>query len=169
MSKIGKRIVVVGVSASGKSTFSKKLAEKTDLPVTFMDSIMWRPGWQYVGDDEVVKQLKAISEHPEWIVEGYIVKSARGFLFERADTILYLDYRPIVAVSRYIRRWWKHRTHPRPELGGSPEKFSFTFLKLIWTKGETISLNKFLVEMGDQSKVVKLHSPKEARSFLKDL
>lgn len=160
------KIVVVGVSASGKSTFSRELAKKTNLPLVFMDEIMWNPGWEYIGDEATIEKLQEESQKDSWIIEGYITKGARTFLFERADTIIYLDYSPWIASWRYIKRWWNHRIHPRPELEGSPEKFSFKFLKLVWTKGEAISLNRFLKEIPDRRKIVTLHSPKEARTYL---
>lgn len=161
-----KRIVIVGVSASGKSTFARKLATRIKLPVIFMDSIMWNPGWNYIGDEETVRRLDEVSSQESWIIEGYISKQARTFVFERADIIIYLDYSPIVSSLRYLKRWWKHRHDPRPELEGCPEKFDFKFLKLIWTKGEAVSLNKFLKEIEDQTKIIKLSTPTEAKKFL---
>ncbi len=166
MYPLGKRIVIVGVSASGKSTFARKLREKTGLPLILMDSIMWKPGWEYVGDEVVNAELAKISTQDSWIIEGYITKASRTILFDRADTILYLDYSPWVCALRYMKRWWLHRKDPRPELSGSPEKFSFSFLKLVWTKGEAISLNRFLKEVPNQGKVVTLTSPREAKTFL---
>lgn len=168
MNNFGDKIVVVGVSASGKSTFTKKLASKINLPVTFMDSIMWKPGWVYIGDQETVKKIKEVSSTQKWIIEGYISKDARTFLFDKADKIIYLDYSGWVSALRYIRRWWKHRKNPRPELEGSPEKFSLKFLKLVFTKGEATSLNKFLEKI-DENKIIKLTSPKKARGFLNSL
>lgn len=164
---LGKKIVVVGVSAAGKSLFARRLADKLNLPVFLMDAIMWKPGWQYIGDEETVKRLQEVSAGAEWIIEGYISKNARTFIFDRADTIIYLDYSPIVASWRYLKRWWKHHSDPRPELEGSPDTFSFKFLKLVWTKGEAISLNKFLVCVEDQNKIIRITSLKETEAFLK--
>ncbi len=166
---LGKRIVVVGVSASGKSVFSRELGKRISLPVTYVDAIMWKPGWNYIGDEETVKKLIEISNEPEWIIEGYIEKGARSTIFERADTVIYLDYPRIVAAWWYIKRWWKHRKNARPELEGSPEKFSFEFLNRVWMKKEVISLNKFLGAMPDQTKILKLASPKEAKAFLQKI
>jgi adenylate kinase family enzyme len=166
MSALGKKIVVIGVSASGKSVFARKLAAKTGLPIVFVDTLMWKPGWNYIGDEETAKLLDNESANSQWIIEGYIVKPARPFIFERADTIMYLDYSPWVASWRYLKRWWMHRNDPRLELPGCPEKFSFKFLKLVWSKGETISLNKFLENSLHQHKVIRLHSPKAAKNFL---
>lgn len=169
MIDIGNKIVVVGVSASGKSTFTRKLAVKKNLPAVYVDAIMWKPGWVYIGDDETVEKLKEASQTDKWIIEGYISKYARTFVFDRADTIIYLDYSPWVSSWRYIKRWWKHKKDARPELQGSPEKFSFKFLKLVWTKGEAISLNRYLKDVNPQNKIITLHSPKEARDFLKNI
>ncbi len=168
MINLGSKIVVVGVSASGKSTFTKKLESKTNLQAAFMDAIMWKPGWVYIGDEETIKKLEEVSLTEKWIIEGYISKNARASIFDRADTIIYLDYSPWVSSLRYIKRWWKHRKNARPELEGSPEKFSFKFLKLVWTKGEAISLNKFL-ERADKNKIIILTSPRKADAFLNSL
>ena len=169
MSSLGKKIVVVGVSASGKSTFARTLEKQTGLPLIHMDSIWWKPSWVEAGEEEATKQLESITTNPEWIIEGYIPKTARPFVFERADKIVYLDYPPIVASVRYLRRWLKHRKNPRPELAGSPEKFDLKFLKLVWKKGEAISLNKFLKLVEDQSKILKLTSPKQTETLLKTI
>lgn len=166
MREFGTKIVVVGVSAAGKSTFSRRLAEKLQLPLILMDAIMWKPGWEYIGDEDVVRKLDLFSQQDKWIIEGYVSSDARTFLFDRADTIIYLDYSPLVCAWRYIKRWWKHRRTPRPELEGSPEKFSFKFLKLVWTKGEAISLDKYLETVVPQSKIITLRSPQEAEKFL---
>lgn len=168
MNNLGKKIVIVGVSASGKSTFARKLAEKLKLPLFLMDSIMWNPGWQYIGDTETVKKLEEIGAGDKWIIEGYISKEARTFIFTRADTIIYLDYPPIVAVIRYFKRWLKHRKDPRPELEGSPEKFDWKFMKLVWTKGEVISLDRFLAKIEDHGKLIKLTSIKQTKDLLEE-
>ncbi len=128
---------------------------------------MWNPGWKYIGDEETVKKLDEISLENEWIIEGYISKEARTFIFDRADRIIYLDYPAIVATIRYLKRWLKHRKDPRPELEGSPEKFDWEFMKLVWNKGEAISLNKFLAQIKDPSKLIKLTSAKQTKAFLK--
>jgi adenylate kinase family enzyme len=131
-----------------------------------MDSIMWRPEWSYIGDKETVRKLDEISSQNEWIIEGYVTTEARTFLFDRADSIIYLDYSPFISTWRYIKRWWKHRKNPRPELEGSPERFSFKFLKLVWTKGEAVTLDRLLKEVKDQSKIIYLKTPNKTEKFI---
>ncbi len=169
MNRYGSKIVVVGVSASGKSVFARKLAEKVALPLTHMDTIMWRPEWTYVGDEETDARIKEVSEGDEWLIEGYITKNSREQLFSAADTIIHLDYPRRVAAWRYLKRWWQHRKKPRPEIEGSPDRFSISFLSLVWQKKENISLKKFLRAVSDQTKVITLRTPQEAQTFLERL
>jgi adenylate kinase family enzyme len=167
--EIGNKIVVLGVSASGKSTFARKLGEKTGLPVTFIDALMWKPGWQYIGDEETVRLIKEASEKDAWIIEGYIEKQARVDLFNTADTILYLDYPAWLPAFRYIKRWIKHRNNARPELPGCPEKFSFEFLWRVYKKKEVYRLEQLFKEHDWNSKIIRLKSPKETQAFLKSV
>ncbi len=167
MKALGNKIVVVGVSASGKSTFARKLAERTHLPLTHMDSIWWKPGWVEVGEEEATRQMEELTQRDAWVIEGYIPKAARPFVFERATSIVYLDYSRATGAARYLRRWLKHRKNPRPELEGSPEKFDWKFLKLVWNKGEAISLNKFLAKVEEQQKIRVIKKPSEADKLLK--
>jgi adenylate kinase family enzyme len=167
--EIGNKIVVLGVSASGKSTFARKLGEKTGLPVTFIDALMWKPGWQYIGDEETVRLIKEASGKDAWIIEGYIEKQARVDLFNTADTILYLNYPAWLPAFRYIKRWIKHRNNARPELPGCPEKFSFEFLWRVYKKKEVYRLEQLFKEHDWNSKIIRLKSPKETQAFLKSV
>jgi len=163
---LGKKIVVLGVSASGKTTFARKLGEKTGLPVTYMDEVMWRPGWKYIGDEETAAHIQKVSLENSWIIEGYIDKKAQQALFEKADTLLYLDYPGWLSSWRYIKRWLKHRKTPRPELPDSPEKFSLEFLLRVYKKKEVYRLEKLFKAVDFSSKIIRFKSPKEAEDFL---
>lgn len=161
-----RKIVVVGVSASGKSTFARRLAIKTNLPLAHMDAVMWKPGWNYIGDEEVLKKLEEISSGDDWIIEGFINKNALNTVLGKADQIIYLDYSPHISAWRYIKRWIKHRKKPRPELEGSPEKFSFEFLRRVWERKEVYWLNRFIGTMANKEKILYFRSPKQASQYL---
>ncbi len=166
---IGNRVLIIGVSAVGKSTFARQFALKTGLPLIHMDAVMWQPGWSYIGDEETGKLLVTESKKDRWIIEGYITTAVRSELFEAADSIIYLDYPGWFAAWRYTKRWWQHRIHPRAELPGSPETFSWKFFMLVWKKGEAVKLDNLLATGTWDAKIIRLSSPKQAAKFLDTL
>lgn len=163
------KIVIVGVSASGKSSFARELSKKINVPTTHMDEIMWNPGWEYIGDEKTVAAINEAVKKEDFIIEGYIDKAARVNLFNTADKILYLDYPGWLSAFRYIKRVLKHRKNPRPELPGSPDKFSLKFLKLVYTKGEVGKLEKLLKENDWNSKIIRFKKPREAQEYLQKI
>ena len=48
------RINVIGTSGSGKSSFSKRLAEKLDVPYIELDALHWKPNWTKSTDEELI-------------------------------------------------------------------------------------------------------------------
>jgi len=164
------KIVIVGASAAGKTTFARALSEKINIPATFMDEIMWNPGWNYVGDQQVKSTLDEIVGTQQWLIEGYIANAARANLFTQADQIIYLDYSGWIMAWRYIKRTLQYRKNPRPELPGSPETFSWKFLKLVFTKGETLKLEELFRKNPEiNSKVLRFRTPKQASMYIKEL
>ncbi len=168
-SKLGNKIVVLGVSASGKSTFARKLSERLTLPLIHIDELMWKPEWEYVGDEEIVRLIKEASEKESWIIEGYIEKNARVGLFNKSASLIYLDYPAWLPAFRYIKRWLKHRKNPRLELPGCPEKFSLEFLIRVYKKKEVYRLERLFKEVDFSAKIIRLKSPKETEDFLQSL
>lgn len=47
-----KRIVVIGCSGSGKSTFSRKLKQVTGNPLHHLDKLYWLPDWNLRAAEE---------------------------------------------------------------------------------------------------------------------
>ena len=161
--------MVVGVSASGKTTFTKKLAAKLHMQPILMDEIVWNPGWNYIGDEAAVEKIKQVIAGEQWLFEGYIATAVRTEVFERADIVLYLDYPGWLSAWRYMKRCAKHWKNPRLELPGSPDKFSFKFLKLVYTKGEVWRLEELFKENEWNDKIIRFKRPKDAADYLANI
>ena len=50
--RIGDRILVLGCSGSGKSTFAKRLQVCTGLPLIHLDNIWWKPDRTHISREE---------------------------------------------------------------------------------------------------------------------
>ena len=46
------RVLVMGSSGSGKSTFARRLSKITGIPFVSLDALFWKPGWVDVGPGE---------------------------------------------------------------------------------------------------------------------
>lgn len=66
----GKKIIIVGSPGAGKSTFARKLRDKTGLPLFYLDRIYHRPDRTTVSREEFDARLRAIVEGEEWIIDG---------------------------------------------------------------------------------------------------
>lgn len=87
---IGRRVLVTGLAGSGKSTFSRALAERTGLPVVHLDIHFWKPGWVEPSDDEWRETQRQVLAGDAWIADGNYHETL-DLRLERADTIVVLD------------------------------------------------------------------------------
>ena len=159
------RIAIIGISASGKSEFARKLADKTGLPLVHMDQLFWKGDWEEVPETEYLKNHREIIQQDKWIIEGYIEESMADRL-KRADQIIYLDCPGWLCAFWSIKRWFNHRREARPELPKQAlEKFKHdTFWKILFRK-ERIRIEQSLILAGNPN-VVRFDSPNELKSFL---
>lgn len=65
-----RKVIVIGCSGAGKTEFSRRLAEKTALPLVHLDKLYWRAGWRHVSAEEFDALHAAELEKPAWILDG---------------------------------------------------------------------------------------------------
>jgi adenylate kinase family enzyme len=102
-----RRVVVVGTSCSGKTTFAKNLALVLGATHLELDALHWGPNWVPKPTQEFLDRTAEAVRAERWIVEGnYSV--VRELVWPRATAIIWLDYSfPLVfrrALFRTVRR-----------------------------------------------------------------
>ena len=103
MAELPDRVLVYGVTGSGKSTAALTIGARTDHPVTLVDELTWLPGWVPV-DGAVQRDL--ISE----VVAGerWLLDSAYGawldLVLPHAELVVGLDYPRWLSLGRLVRR-----------------------------------------------------------------
>lgn len=119
--KSGHKIIVLGCSGSGKSTFSKKLQEATGLPLVHLDNIWWRSDRSHISREEFDRKLDEILQGKEWIVDGDYSRTYE-IRFQSCDTVIFLDYSFDECLSGIKERVGKERTDiPWTEQSLDPE------------------------------------------------
>jgi len=101
------RIVVVGTSGAGKTTFARRLSQATGLPHIELDGLHWLPNWTPRPKEEFIARVREAASEERWIVDGNY-SAVRDLLWSRAELLVWLNYGfPRVfwqAVSRSVRR-----------------------------------------------------------------
>lgn len=164
MIKQAKKISVLGISGSGKTTISRELSKKLSLPVYHMDTLFWKENWTEVPEAEWQKAEFKITEKDTWIIEGYIDADYYQRL-DKSDIIIYIDLKGYKSALNVLTRWWKHRINPRSELKGCPERLDLVFLYNIFFQKERKGIEQAILK-SDSNKVIRLKNREEIREFL---
>jgi adenylate kinase family enzyme len=159
------KIVLVGISGTGKTTLSQELAFRTGLPLYPMDSLIWRENWEESLEPEIQQSLERIAETDCWIVEGWIDHYSQ-LLLEQSELVVYLDFPGWCAVLGGLQRWWRYRGKRRPELpDGCNESLDLSFLTTMWLRSERPHIESILASYPPE-RLVRVRSRSEAKLFL---
>ena len=127
-----RRVLVIGISGAGKSTFTRALGVRTGLPVIHLDREFWRPGWTVTPREEWRMKVAALVAREAWIMDGNY-SATLDLRLPRADSLFWFDYPRPICLRRAIKRVLTTYGRVREDLApGCPEKFDLEFLRFIW-------------------------------------
>ena len=169
-----RRVVVVGTSGSGKTTFAKVLSSRLGVPHVEFDAFRHGPNWTETPDDIFRSRLAEALSGDGWAADGnYSI--ARDIVWTRATSLIWLDYSfPVV----FWRLWWRTigRSIRRTELwnGNRESLWSHFFTKdslFLWVVKTHWSRRHRMTSALDLPEYSHLHvlrfrSPKSARDWL---
>ena len=84
------KIMIIGSPGSGKSTFARKLRDKTGLPLFYLDMIKHKPDRTTISSEEFDKKLKEILVKSQWIIDGNYQRTLEVRMKE-CDLIILFD------------------------------------------------------------------------------
>jgi adenylate kinase family enzyme len=166
-----KKVLVIGSSGAGKSTFSRCLSEKTGLPLIHLDVLYWKPNWVETDKEEWKRILEKAVAGDSWIMDGHFGGTVEMRL-EKCDTVIFLDMPRVLCVYRVLKRVVTYQRGKRPDIAdGCDEKFDWKFLKCVWNFPERSKprIEKLLAEHQKTKTIFRLKSTKEVENFLSNL
>ena len=98
-----RRVLIYGVTGSGKTTLAARLSGITGLRWHSVDDLTWQPGWVEVPTEQQRSIIHDICQESEWILDSAYSKWLDEPL-GRAELIVALDYRRWVSLQRLVRR-----------------------------------------------------------------
>lgn len=98
-----RRVLVYGVTGSGKTTAARRLSEVTGIPWTDVDSLTWEPGWVEVPTEVQRERIAALCAGDEWILDAAYGKWL-DIPLARVELVVGLDYGRAVSFGRLLHR-----------------------------------------------------------------
>lgn len=122
----GKRIAVIGTTGSGKTTLAHRLAQQLGVPHVELDALHWEPGWTPAPLEVFCERVSQALTGDAWVVDGNYSK-ARPIVWDRADTIIWLDFSFWTILSRLTRRTLRRLISKEELWNGNRERWKEQF------------------------------------------
>ncbi len=118
-----KRILIIGNTGAGKTTFARELSQKLRLPLVHLDKLYWCGHWEHHNREDFDRLLQAELEKSEWIIDGNFNRTLPHRL-KYCDTILFFDFSPLTCLWGVTKRVIQNYGKTREDMGGEcPEYF----------------------------------------------
>lgn len=129
-----RRILVYGVTGSGKSTAATRIAAALGLPRHLADELTWEPGWTPVDPEEQRNRFAAIVAGDRWVLDtAYSAWS--DLVLPRTELVVGLDFPRWLSLQRLLRRTAVRIVDRRPICNGNIETLRAAFSSdsiLVW-------------------------------------
>lgn len=163
------RISIVGISGSGKSTLANNLGKKLNLPVFHLDKYFWAVGWKkrYETKEEFTAVVDGFAKQDKWIIDGNYRKINIDFRFDRADTIIFLDFPKWRCLWRAFIRVFNRR-QPFDKTEGVRQKIDWELVKWI-INYKADEMRERVMKHKHNKNVFVVRNNKEINEFIKSL
>jgi adenylate kinase family enzyme len=123
---VPERILVYGVTGSGKTRLAERISDATGIPWHAVDELTWEPGWIEVPDSEQRRRIAAICTGERWVLDTAYGKWL-DIPLAHVELIVALDFPRWLSLSRLIRRSVMRAVDGKPICNGNRESFRNIF------------------------------------------
>lgn len=93
-------IIILGLSCSGKTTFSDRLGQLLNLQVYHLDSYFWKSAWIRNNNFD----MNFFIEKPNSIIDGNYFNYSFEKRIQYCDFVIYIDCNIIIRIFRMLKR-----------------------------------------------------------------
>ncbi len=173
-----KRVIIIGCPGSGKSHFSRALAEYVPLPLYHLDMLYWKPDRTTVSKEVFRERLDEVLSKETWIIDGNY-GSTMEMRISQCDTVFFFDLPLEVCLAGVRERIGRTRPdmpwieqiedeefiqyikdfgeHSRPKILELLEKYPD---KKVWHFTSRRSADAFISRIGIQSELLSMRDEK---------
>lgn len=161
-----RRVNIIGCPGAGKSTFARKLSEKTGLELFYLDMIWHKPDKTTVARDEFDLRLNEIFERDTWIIDGNYLRTMERRLSE-CDTVFFFDLPTEVCLEGAASRVGKKRE----DMPWVETEVDEDFLRRIldFNNDQKPKIHEYLEKIKSGKEIIIFKSHREADVFIDSL
>ena len=171
------RIVVVGTSGSGKTTTAQHIAQTLSIPHIELDALHWGPNWTSAETPIFRQRVVEAVSGDQWVLDGNY-RAVRDIVWQRASTIIWLDYPFWLVMWRIFSRTFIRSLRRQELWNGNRESFRMGFLSrdsvIVWSFNTYHRRRKEYPGLFEQPEhshltIIQHRSPKQTSKWLADL
>ena len=168
------------MSGSGKTTTARRIAERLGHPWIELDAVFWGPNWKQPDREAFRESVAEMTGGFEWVVDGNYGSWAADIIWDRADTIVWLDMARHTVMRRIAVRTLGRMAFRRELWNGNRERFA-NLIKtapedniVLWAWTQYHPLRKRYEEWTSDPRfahldVIRLRRPGEVETWLRSL
>ena len=158
-----KKVIIIGCPGSGKSTFARKLKDKTGLPLYYIDMIWHKPDKTMITREDLANKLNEIYQTDEWILDGNYKRTMPDRL-NACDTVFLFDLPTDICLQGAISRVGKKRV----DMPWIEETLDQEFKEYIenFAAEQIPKIYRLLEEYGRNKEIIVFKSREEADEYL---
>jgi adenylate kinase family enzyme len=127
LANAARRVAVVGVSGNGKTTFSRELASRLEVPYVELDALFHLPGWREADLEDFRRSVEQAMSSHGWVLDGSYPRILGPLILERADTVVWLDQPLPLVLLRLVRRAIRDIVTQRDLFNGNRQTWRYAF------------------------------------------
>jgi adenylate kinase family enzyme len=170
-----RRIVVLGITGTGKTTFARRLASLIDARHVELDSMYHEPGWTPAEPAVFRERVTRAIQTESWVADGGYRSHVWDILWVPADTIVWLDYPFRVSLWRLFWRSLRRGVRNEELWNGNRETLRGQFLSrdslFVWAFKSRTKWKETLEYLRRPElahlKLVRLRRPRDAERWLR--
>ncbi len=164
-----RRILVLGSSGSGKTTFSINLSRILNLKTIHLDAHFWKPGWIATPQPQWRAIVASLVETESWIMDG-TYESSLDLRIPAADSVIVIESSRWICLWRALKRKATVDDQRRPDAPGG-QKLDRAFLRYIWRYPTVTRPLVFdcIRRYGPDKTTIQLEGKTEIQEFLRQI
>ena len=171
------RVVVIGASCAGKTSFARRLSDALEVPNIELDALHWLPDWVERPAREFRSLVEQAVAGDHWVADGNYGQ-VRDIVWQRSTCLIWLNYPFRVVFWRALRRTLTRVFTGQRLYSGNRESFRQTFLSkdsILWWVITTFRRRRreFRSAFGQHHfsllKIIELKSQRDADDFMRGL